>query len=173
MAYIARVLNELGFILNTGGADGADTAFEKGCADPDKMVVFLPWDYFNGRGVMPYPLHPDGFKLGEKYHKGWAKLKLGPRKLMARNAQQVLGPELDEPVLFVLCWTQDGCEHDDTRTYLTGGTGQAISIASRADIPVINMKNMGWLERLSIVAGYDFRHLRERLNDRERPFYFS
>lgn len=169
MAYIARVLRDLGFILHSGGADGADTAFERGCADPSKMIIFLPWNYFNYRGEMPCQLLPEAFLLGEKYHKYWPSLKQGPRKLMARNSHQVLGMDLNSPVKFVLCWTPDGCEHHDAREFKkggTGGTGQAISIASMADIPVINMFNHGWLERLVILTGFDFKKLRERLNDR-------
>lgn len=63
------------------------------------------------------------------------------RALMARNCQQVLGPNLDDPSKFVLCWTPDGCEHASTRSRTTGGTGLAISVASEFGIPVFNMAN--------------------------------
>ena len=55
---------------------------------------------------------------------------------------------MNDPVDFVLCWSKDGLEHFEKRTRQSGGTGQAIDMASRKGIPVINMKNKGWEEKL-------------------------
>ena len=68
--------------------------------------------------------------------------------LHARKMQHVFGEDLECPVQFVVCWTPDGCEHDDLRFKETGGTGQAISAASLNDIPVYNLANAGRLEEL-------------------------
>jgi hypothetical protein len=51
-----------------------------------------------------------------------------------------LGKDLNTPSVFVVCWTEDGCFHDNERTKETGGTGQAISVASDNDIPIFNLK---------------------------------
>ena len=42
-----------------------------------------------------------------------------------------LGPILDDPVEFIICWTPGG--------KVTGGTGQAIRIAKDLDIRVFNL----------------------------------
>lgn len=68
---------------------------------------------------------------------------------MARNGHQVLGATLDQPVSFVLCWTPDGAESEAQRTRDTGGTGQAIALASRHGIPVFNLANRGALNRVA------------------------
>ena len=39
-------------------------------------------------------------------------------------------------------------EHHDKRTRRSGGTGQAIDMASRKNIPIINLKNKGWEKKL-------------------------
>ena len=83
-------------------------------------------------------------------------MKKAVRELMARNAQQVLGADLKEKSQFVLCWTQDGCETHADRTYRTGGTGQAISVASTYGVPVINMYNEHWVKLLSKFAQVTF-----------------
>ena len=50
---------------------------------------------------------------------------------MGRNSYQVMGKELNDPVLFVLCWTHLGQG--------SGGTGQAIRIAKHQGIPVLDL----------------------------------
>ncbi|MBB6125422.1 DUF736 family protein [Sphingobium subterraneum] len=51
---------------------------------------------------------------------------------LTRNVFQVLGPVLDAPADFVLCWTADG--------EASGGTGQAIRIAAAHGVPVYNFQ---------------------------------
>lgn len=125
-------------VLHSGAADGADLAFEYG-ADINKKI-FVPWKGFSGRDQL-YPIPPEAFKMASEAHKYWHYLTNGAQALMARNCQQVLGENLDDPVEFVICWTPDGCEDDKTRSKETGGTGLAITIASRNGIPVFNLKN--------------------------------
>ena len=62
------------------------------------------------------------------------RLSEAAMKLMSRNAYQVLGESLRNPVDFVICWTKDG--------KASGGTGQAIRIAQDNGIPVYNLKNI-------------------------------
>ena len=72
--------------------------------------------------------------LASRFHPAWDKLTGPTHRLMARNAFQILGPLLDSPVLFVLCWTPSGKGQ--------GGTGQAIRMANALDIPVFDMGKM-------------------------------
>lgn len=141
MEKLSRRLFELGYTLISGGAEGADTAFEKGCSG--KKEIYLPWPGFqklHGNGYVSYP-SAEAFRVAEAVHPAWGKLKDSVKSLMARNSHQVLGGNLRSPVDFVVCWTEDGCESEMMRTPNTGGTSQAISLADRWGIPVINLKH--------------------------------
>jgi len=149
MLQLGRVLAENGYTLRSGAADGADAAFEEGCdMVGGQKEIFLPWQGFNNHSSELYEPPKQAYTLAEEYHPWFDKLGPAEENFHARNVQQVLGELLYEPSDFVVCWTQDGCESDATRSRVTGGTGQAISVASLRDIPVFNLKNKGSLERL-------------------------
>lgn len=134
MTGIATQLSEEGWTLRSGGAPGADQAFEKGAGD--NKQIFLPWRLFN-QSDSPYFEPPQqAYDIAAYYHPTWHKLMYKIKRMMARNVQQVFGLELDQPCEVVLCWTPDGAETRTTRE--TGGTGQAIRIAIDWDIPIIN-----------------------------------
>jgi hypothetical protein len=78
--------------------------------------------------------------IAEHYHPAWHRLDQGGRLLMGRNSYQVLGPTLDTPVSFVVCWTSDG--------KASGGTGQALRIAADYGVPVFNLHDARSLGRL-------------------------
>lgn len=132
MTEIASRLSRSSYCLRSGGAEGADNAFEKGAVHKQ---IFLPWDGFNGRKVngSDYIVPPFNEHYVNKYHPKPSALSKKGLLLMSRNTYQVLGPNLDDPVDFVLCWTKDG--------KASGGTGQAIRIATDLNIPVFNFKN--------------------------------
>lgn len=149
MTSAASRLAELGWILRSGAAPGADMAFERGAGS--RKEIFLPWKGFNGNSSkLVEPDKPDqAAEIASLFHPGWHYLSTPAKRLMARNTRQILGLNLDSPVKFVLCWTQDGCEHADDRSSRTGGTGQAIALATRrTSAPVFNMKSPDALHRL-------------------------
>lgn len=132
MEVIARVLHENGYVMRSGGADGADTAFEYGAGYLKE--IYVPWRGFNGR--------EDGIVAGNKFkardiaeqiHPVWDDLTQGEKKLHTRNICQVLGRKLDSPVDFVVCWTADGKP--------SGGTRTAIICAMERKIRVYNLRN--------------------------------
>lgn len=135
MKSIARVLQDKGFILRSGGAPGADTAFAQGCTDQE---IYVPWNNFQGL-PMEYPIPEEAFEIAELCHPGWNSLSLSVRTLMARNTMQVLGADLNTPSEFVLCWTPDGTTRAEDTTKVTGGTGQAIRVACMFAVPVFNL----------------------------------
>ncbi|WP_028492645.1 hypothetical protein [Thioalkalivibrio sp. ALE19] len=118
----ARALAARGFVLRSGGAEGADQAFEAGADDlRGAKTIYRPEDDL-----------PDwAFATVDRYHPAPERLKRWGRRLMARNALQVLGPHGDDPVAFVLCWTP--------RAEGRGGTGQALRIAADFGIPVFDL----------------------------------
>lgn len=131
MTAISKRLSSLGYVCNSGGAGGADAAFEIGA---NQKQIFLPWDGFNGRKVdgSSYIVPPFNEYYIKKYHPAPSKLSESGRKFMSRNTYQVLGLDLNSPVEFVLCWTKDG--------KASGGTGQAMRIAQDWNIPIFNLK---------------------------------
>ena len=134
------------YILRSGGAPGADIAFEK---DVKNKNIFLPWRGFNDNSSTLFNIHPKAFEIAEKTLPHWQYLKDPVRKLMARNVHQVLGIGLDTPSEFLICWTQDGATCEENVTKHTGGTGMAIRIASQNKIPVYNLCNRETLDAIT------------------------
>lgn len=146
MTAAATRLASAGYTLRSGAAQGADTAFEIGAGA--NKEIYLPWTNFNNNAS---PLHTpsrEAEQIAEVLHPAWAKLLPAAKKLMARNSHQILGTDLKSPVDFVVCFTPDGAERESERSYTTGGTGQAISLASRWGIPVFNFARPDAGERL-------------------------
>jgi hypothetical protein len=137
---LGETLARAGFLLRSGAAAGMDAAFEEGCDRAGgAKEIFLPWAYFNNHQSKFRRPSSKAYEIAQASHPKFIYLKKAAMALHARNAHQVLGPNLDDPVDFVLCYTPDGCEADHQRTEKTGGTGTAITIASKQGIPVINL----------------------------------
>ena len=146
MTKVAERLDARSYRLRSGAANGADAAFEKGSLNRE---IFLPWPGFNG-SASPFT-GPSGVALtvARVLHPAFDRLSEPAKQLMARNSHQILGPDMDAPSDFVVCWTPDGAETADQRTHLTGGTGQAIALASRWGVPVFNLARPDALVRIS------------------------
>lgn len=141
MSIAASQLEENGFILRSGAAPGADTAFERGVRSSQNWEIFIPWSGFQNRTgrernvFLPHEGDLQGaLDYARKYHPAWNRLTDPVKMLMARNTYQVLGLMLDAPAKFILCWTPKGSG--------SGGTGQAIRIAKACGIPVFDMGGM-------------------------------
>lgn len=147
---IATELSEYGYTLRSGGADGADDAFEEGCDFVRGLKeIYLPWQNFNDNPSKLYNIAPEAYDIAEKlYGARWRNISVSVRHLMARNMHQVTGKTLDNPSDFVVCWTPDGCRTKAERTSNTGGTGQAIAYADTMHIRVFNLYNEDEYERL-------------------------
>lgn len=126
MYRIAIILHHQGYILRSGGAKGADTAFENGAGGQKEI--------FYARDATQ-----EAMNIAALYHPAWNKCSSFAKKLHGRNAFQVLGMSLGHPSEFILCWTPDGCVSHLDRNWGTGGTGTAISIAWANGIPVENL----------------------------------
>lgn len=162
--YIGKMLAQSGFILRSGGADGADMAFEQGC---DKVAggkdIYLPWKGFNGNMSSHNNPSPEAFLLASELHPNWIRLKESVKRLHARNCHQVLGQSLHTPSAFTVCWTPDGAETEGQLTSATGGTSTAIRLSVRKGIPVFNLKNELSIERFKAFLNDKYNiHLGER-----------
>jgi hypothetical protein len=139
MYRIGRRLGDKGYICRTGGADGADTAFEFAArartlpGGKPSVEVYLPWEGFNGRkGIV---IGDDQYLRDiaiEHYPRSWHALREPVKRLMTRNSAQILGRGIGEPIsAFVICWTPEGKGG--------GGTGQAIRVARSYGVPVYDL----------------------------------
>lgn len=146
MTRIAEKLRSQGYVLRSGGADGADLAFERGAGN--KKQIFLPWKRFNGNESEFCNVPQKVIDFSLDFHPNGAHLRPGVQKIMGRNAQQVLGPDLDEPSKFLICWTPFETEAALELKNKIGGTGQAIRIARAHDIPIYNLREEETWERM-------------------------
>lgn len=131
MTAIATGLKNKGYVLRSGGAMGADTAFHKGAQA--QAEIFLPWKGYNNvnADVANDTVTLAALELASHYHPAWGKCGKGARLLHARNMYIILGKDLDSPVKWVICWTPNG--------EVTGGTGQALRLAMDRGISVFNL----------------------------------
>lgn len=153
---IAVAAEKRGMRGRSGGAGGADLAFERGFTDPKNIDVIVPWKGFLPKGMtqrdvdaflgrprpasgpgapvmLPWAKRQEAEEKASHYHPAWHKCSPGAKSLHTRNIPQVVGLELDRPADLVVAWTIDG--------KATGGTGQAIRMAQDIGVPVANLKN--------------------------------
>lgn len=131
MKLSAKFLANKNFVLRSGGADGADLAFEEGVNLVNgKKEIYLPWKGFNNSNSTLVVEEGEAYEIAERFHPYWHNLKSGARKLQARNSHQVLGYDLKSPSEFVLCYTPKGSRK--------GGTGQALRIADEYGIKIFD-----------------------------------
>jgi len=142
MTKLAKELESKGYTLRSGHAEGADLAFEEGVVH--KKEIF-PGTKTTGtrEHTIAREIHPAPYALDKTKNPSFVW------NLMARNTNQIFGKDLDVPVDFVIAWTPDALEDYKERSIESGGTGQAIEMASRKGIPVINMANPDWRNKLN------------------------
>lgn len=146
MTDIAIVLQSKGYTLRSGGADGADTAFEIGAGD--LMDIYIPWNGFNGREGINYKsldnitsdIRDKSVELAKSViNEGhWNNMSYGAKKMHTRNVSQVLGDDLNSPSDFLVCYTTNG--------EVKGGTATAIKLAIKYNVPVFNLGKSNGIE---------------------------
>lgn len=136
MTRAAFSLMKRGYVLRSGRAIGADSAFERGAGSA--VQIFLPVPGWRGSastfhvGTLGAELWGRAREIAAAHHPAFAGLSRFVQDFHTLGVLQVLGPALDSPSEFVLCWTADG--------EASGGTGQALRIAATHGIPVFNLQ---------------------------------
>lgn len=120
MTDYAKEMKGLGWTLRSGGAKGADQAFEAGAGKSKEIF------YANDATS-------EAIELAAKHHPNWKACSTYAKKLHGRNCQIILGRDLQSPVVKVVCWTP-GAKTE-------GGTGMAIRLAKSYGINVVNLAN--------------------------------
>jgi hypothetical protein len=154
MLQIAHGFAHQGWLLRSGGAEGADSAFEQGCdMAGGPKEIYLPWKRFNGNHsplVLPFDNEEEAQAITRRHHPAYHNLTQGGRKLMTRNAYQILGRNLNDPVTLVVCWTPGG--------QMKGSTAQAIRMAHSMKIPVLNLADYEPEESLELLDKFFLEH---------------
>lgn len=129
MTQIAQRLASRGYLLRSGGAEGADLAFEAGA---DAKEIWVPWKRFNHSTSTLTPRR-EAYAMAAQFHPNWAACNNAARSLHARNVHQIVGQSIQTPdlVRFVVCWTRNASG--------AGGTGQALRIAKHYEIPIYDL----------------------------------
>ena len=145
MKLFALIMEYLGYILRSGGAEGADRAFESGVAMLNNKEIYLANQSTE-----------ESENIASIFHPAWERCSDYAKKLHGRNSFQVLGENLKTPSEFLICWTKDGCKTHNDRNIKTGGTGTAISIADYNKIPIYNLANKKDLkEVITFLKGFE------------------
>jgi len=134
MYQFSAMLVSVGWTLRSGGASGADTAFEIGSdrvVPPQKKEIYLPWKGFNKSDSPFTDPTTDALELASNIHPAWRACTRAARLLHARNCHQILGYDLKTPSSLVICWTREG--------KVVGGTATALRLARTYKIPIINL----------------------------------
>lgn len=169
-ADIVELMHRLGekladeqWTLRTGGAVGADQAFELGWVRHVQKVpiyytkaeIYLPWDGYEqhsrdmmfGCNILPdmddKGLHIVAEGIAAQMHPNWAACKRGARALHARNVFQVLGRDLKTPSKMLVAWTKLTKAGEPM-----GGTATAIRLAEKHNIPCFNLNKPVDLARI-------------------------
>lgn len=156
MSDLAFKLSQEGWILRSGGAQGADTAFEEGATNSfaeHSPEIYLPWITFNNHDSMSCgAIVPNKFdnwseatKMAKSIHPAWDRLSPAAKTLHTRNCYQVLGKDLSTPSKFLVCYAEplkDGS--------VKGGTRTAVVLAQQHDIPVLNLWHNDIQSRIEI-----------------------
>jgi hypothetical protein len=171
MERVGFALASQGWTLRSGGAVGADQAFERGMfqyAGLDAPYpwtpaeIYLPWsgyedhykDTHGGLNILPSHIKLDDEQIAEgmamAIHPAWEACKQGAKKMHTRNVFQVLGRFLDAPSKMLIAWTRL-----DKRGNPKGGTATAINLAKANGVETFNLNKAEDHERISKwIGGY-------------------
>lgn len=156
---LAYKLANMGYGLRSGGAQGADNAFQAGWwnARLDKVKeypleswdmraeIYIAWSGFNGltknclSGNVYIPsgdIEKAAQQIASGVHPAWDKCSQGAKKLHTRSVFQVLGQDLETPSSMLICWAKT-----DNHGNPKGGTATAWNLAKAHNVPCFNLAN--------------------------------
>lgn len=162
MQAIAKKLTDLGWVLRSGGAQGADSAFYAGCQQSDKFdinkpFIYLAWNGASGKFHDPslgiydaskFDTWEEAEAIALETRGSWliskdTEMGRGGKALHTRNIFQVLGEDIDTPSRFLICWALPIGKSGTVR----GGTNTAVKLALKHHVDVINMATPEGLAR--------------------------
>lgn len=138
---LARFLRKRGWYLRSGGAIGADSAWEDGWVGSDQKTIYLPQEGFNKRPKNDACYLPPTYDhiwveaedIAQGLHQRFESLDEFARNAHTRNVYQVLGDDLRTPSDLVIA-----CAEPNGRS-VKGGTATAFNLAKAKGIPTFNI----------------------------------
>jgi hypothetical protein len=144
MTYTAKILDKLDYTLRSGGASGADCAFERGSNKHAIYSISRNHTPVSGKASIIPDLEPYRQLVLEccLHYKNIRNQNI--KDLHTRNICQVIGHIPSEIIKsdFLLCYTYSG--------ECIGGTATAIRCAERFDIPVFNFGKYATIEEIKV-----------------------
>jgi len=118
------------------------------------VVSYIPWKGFNKMVNYPILPTPEGYKTAITVHKAFAKIPPAVRAILARNVNAMLGEKANDPVDMILVWDATGVEAlgKGVKFDEIGTLPFILQVATKANIPVFNVKNTDVLERIKDVV---------------------
>lgn len=148
MVKLGSWFSELDWVLRSGGADGADRAFERGVRVGKQCDIYIPWKGFAKHSDNPIiasniDTWEQAKMIAADIHPAWDKCSDGAKALHARNMYQVLGHDLNTPSKFVVFYAKE-----TKSDYVSGGTRTAVELARQYGIPCVNMWCDDWQDTM-------------------------
>lgn len=154
---LGKTFCDIGFQGISGEAPGSDQIYHEGAKQSKRygevgFEVFLPWNGFEKVWHDPKNNVWDFAKTGFSRRAWWlgigargtdSGLKRGGMAMHSRNAMQILGGDLVNPVRFVSCWAKPRGKEG----HVQGGTGTAVALAMHFGIEVLNLYTDDAMER--------------------------
>lgn len=150
---LAAELETFGFTVRVTGGDGCDEVFEASVKDAE---LHLPFKGFNNKQSKSTFNSPMAKAIARMFHPAYDGLNFKVQGFLAKNVRLVLGKDLNSNALFVLCWSEDGCESGHSKTSKTGFVGHVIAIATGVKIPVFNLGKPDAEKRLKEYLGIPY-----------------
>lgn len=137
MTRLAKELDSHGFTCRIDGGEGPSAAVEPlEC----RKELTIPWKGFNEKESNFSYNQPESFEIAKLFHPTYDNMKPAAQAFLARNARVIMGRDLKSPIMFLICWTEDGVESMKDKTSRTGFAGHLIAMASALGVPVYNMQ---------------------------------
>jgi hypothetical protein len=142
---IAKVLAAKGYTFRHTGDSSDDLQNKILDIENIKTESYLPWKKFNLDINAPYIKKPTpkAYKIAASCHVRFSKMSNGVRCILARNVNAILGNDCNDPVDFILAYSEDGAEGivKGLDYKITGSVAFYLKVAEDSNISVFNLKN--------------------------------
>lgn len=120
------------FTLRSGGQEGSDICFERGCENGQgKREIWLPWPHYEYNKSDKIVDVARYAYICASLYPNWDNLSDAMRKRYARCIPMILGEDLDKPVDFMVCYLPE--DEVDTEARF------AYDLATTNNIPIVNV----------------------------------
>lgn len=147
MEQIASAMASKGYIGRSGGAVGADAAFERGAVKSGgKFDAYIPWGagFIRKGGILSninpsrYDNYTRAIEMAAGVHPAWERCSDAAKKLHTRNVYQILGNDLESPSEVCFLYAEP-CGKTSASRRVRGGTNTAFQLALKYNVPVYNL----------------------------------